>query len=147
MTQRIRCCTLFDVTHTGVTNRSKPPGSDTETWVKQRNTQCNFDTILQVISLRSQPDLVKSPIKKQVDDELLNKFGFVYQQPDVDIYCWIFEFEVHHVSVFDNHVGQFGALYNDCHGVPMIRDNENSIDITPFLDTSDELKNIHFEEL
>lgn len=147
MSQRIRCCTLFDVTYTGVTNRSKPIGNDIETWVKQRNTQCNFDTILQAISLRSQPDIVRNPVQSQINDELLNKFGFVYQQSDIDMNCWIFEFEVHHVSVFDNHVGQFGALYNDCHGVPMIRDTKHIFDITPFLDTSDELKNIHFEEV
>jgi len=147
MSQRIRCSTLFDVTHTGVTNRSKPAGDDVAAWIKQRNTQCNFDTILQVISLRSQPDIIKHPVKTLVTDELLNKFGFVYQQPDSEIYCWVFEFEVHHVSVFDNHVGPFGALYNDCHGVPMIRDTESAFDITPFLDVSDELKNIHFEEV
>lgn len=146
MSQRIRCSTLFDVTCTGVTNRSKPAGDDITSWIKQRNTQCNFDTILQVISLRSQPDIVKNPAKIQATDEILNKFGFVYQ-PESEIQCWVFEFEVHHASVFDNHAGQFGALYNDCHGVPMIRDTESLVDITSFLDVSDELKNIHFEEL
>lgn len=147
MPQRIRCYTLFDVTWTGVTNRSKPIGNDIETWVTQRNTQCNFDTVLQVISLRSQPDIIKNPIKIQVTPDLLNNFGFMYHGIEDEIYCWRFEFEVYHVSVFDDNLSQFGALYNDCHGVPMIRDTTSTFDITPFLDVSAELKNIHFEEV
>ena len=62
MSFRIECYTLFDITQTGVLNRSRPvDGQDLDQWVHKRNTQANFDTLLQIISLRSQPEIVSSP--------------------------------------------------------------------------------------
>ena len=67
MSIKIACYTLFDITQTGVLNRSKPAvDMDPEVWIYKRNTQCNFDTILQVISLRSQPEVIDLPVKKMV---------------------------------------------------------------------------------
>jgi hypothetical protein len=138
MSVRMRCYTIFDITNTGVLNRSKPPVDATNDWLLKRNTQCNFDTILQVISLRSQPEVTKLPAKIAADSNL---FG---TEHTVD-YCWMFEFEVHHDSVFDNGIIPVGGLYSDCAGVPMIRCDSN---FEPsFLDYSPEQKNIHFEVL
>ena len=67
MSYRISCYTLFDITQTGVLNRTKPnEGQDLAEWVQKRNTQCNFDTVLQVIALRSQPEIVNFPSKEVI---------------------------------------------------------------------------------
>jgi len=143
---RLRCHTLFDITQTGVMNRSKPTEDDVHSWVRKRNTQCNFDTLLQVISLRSQPEVVKFPVKLTMTEIEFDKFGFLFQpNEEAESYCWMFEFEVQHPSVFENGITTLGALYKDCEGVPMIICEEQLDVVTSFLNTSDELKNIHFE--
>lgn len=146
MSHRICCYTLFDITQTGVLNRSKPQGPDVSHWLHRRNTQCNFDTLLQVISLRSQPEVIKVPHQIEIKDSIIEKFGFLYEfNPDNPQYCWKFEFEVQHSSVFENGIESLGALYKDCEGVPMILlDNQND-SIPKFLDTSPELRNVYFE--
>ena len=140
MSFRIRCYTLFDITNTGVLNRAKPPEDADETWILKRNTQCNFDTILQVISLRSQPEITKYPERKEHDPKL---FG---NKHSVKCY-WVFDFDVQHASVFEKDSHELGGLYADCDNVPMIRTIPSDKFIPAFLDTSKELKNIHFEIL
>jgi hypothetical protein len=135
MSFRIRCYTLFDITSTGILNRSKPPVDADDTWLLKRNTQCNFDTILQVISLRSQPEVIKYPERNIGDPKC---FGSTVKTD----HHWTFDFEIQHASVFENGIQPLGGLYADCNGVPMIKIPEN---ISSFLNTSDEMKNIHFE--
>jgi hypothetical protein len=148
MSHRIRCYTLFDITQTGILNRSKPTEDDVQEWIQKRNTQCNFDTILQVISLRSQPDNVKVPIRFEMEESDLNRFGFLFENSETSpAYCWRFDFEVHHSSVFENGVMPFGALYKDCEGVPMINCPTQISGVTSFLDITAELQNIYFEAL
>lgn len=142
---RIRCHTLFDITQTGVLNRSKPIEEDMSDWVNRRNTQCNFDTVLQVISLRSQPEVVRVPVGMEISDTELELFGFLYSKEKIN--CWKFDFEIQHPSVFENGITPLGALYKDCEGVPMILcDNQHSM-CPKFLVTTPELKNIYFEVL
>lgn len=148
MSRRICCYTLFDITRTGVLNRSKPSEDYIGDWIYQRNTQCNFDTILQVISLRSQPEVVKNPTKELATSEDLENFGFLFNyEEDTEQYFWKFEFEVQHPSVFENGITDLGALYNDCNGVPMIVFKDQSDSLVSFLNANEDLKNIHFEVL
>jgi hypothetical protein len=143
MNHRLACYTLFDITQTGVLNRARPAVDVTNVndWVQQRNTQCNFDTIIQIISLRGQPEVVTSPKKIKVDSE--HKFGNLYK--DLDNYnCWTFDFEIHHSSVFENGIEELGALYKDCQGVPMILCNTEYPKLANFLDTTNSMKNIYF---
>ena len=146
MSHRICCYTLFNITQTGVMNRSRPNENDVAEWLSKRNTQCNFDTILQVISLRSQPEVVKKPTKIKITIEDSHRFGFLYQYDETS-YCWKFEFEIQHSSVFENGIQPLGALYRDCTRVPMIICNEQISDIPAFLDVSEELRTIYFELL
>lgn len=136
---------MFDITQTGVLNRSKPNQEDASDWLNRRNTQCNFDTLLQVISMRSQPEIIKYPYKILMNEEIFNKFGFLYKMDETENYCWIFEFEVQHARVFENGIVEFGALYKDCENVPMIICPEQTVHTSNFLDISHELKNIYFE--
>jgi len=145
---RICCYTLFDITQTGVMNRSKPVGDNVESWIHDRNTQCNYDTILQVISLRSQPEVVKVPYKTEIRFDEFDQFGFFYEQEEDKTYTvWKFEFEIQHPSVFENGIIPLGALYTDCEGVPMIKCKGQYENTPAFLDVTPELKNIHFEVL
>jgi hypothetical protein len=76
MSFKISCYTLFDITQTGVINRGKPgTDEDIDAWLVKRNTQCNFDTILQVISLRSQPEDISKPKIKRIAINEFQNFG------------------------------------------------------------------------
>lgn len=149
MPNRICCYTLFDITRTGVLNRSKAPlDINPKSWLLQRNTQCNFDTILQAISLRSQPEIISSPVQSLAKFDSSKNFGFMYKQNNQKKYpIWNFLFEVQHSSVFANDIGPLGFLYNDCDGIPMIKCGTEHSDLPSFLDTSDEFRNIYFELL
>lgn len=145
MSHRIRCYTLFDITQTGVSNRSKPQGSDVAAWIHKRNTQCNFDTVLQVISLRSQPEVINTPHTVDFTFDELAKFGLSYQEDKETYQCWRFDFEVYHTSVFEDGTNDLGALYRDCESVPMIICEGQYKNTPAFLNITTELKNIHFE--
>lgn len=147
MSFTITCYTLFDITSTGVVNRHRPvEDEDVDNWLYKRNTQCNFDTVLQAISLRSQPEIVRKPEKTQIRFDEFTEFGFLFQQQDDEIYnCWSFDFTIQHPSVFNDGITELGALYNDCDTVPMIKTQTVWDKLPSFLDTSTELRNIYFE--
>jgi hypothetical protein len=147
MSYRIRCYTLFDITKTGIINR-KPPANGTNqqvaTWEKNRNTQCNYDTILQVVSLRSQPENITEPNQEIVIFEDSDMFGFMYDNEEAQI-TWAFDFDIIHHSVFDDGLNKLGYLYSDCDSVPMKKVGTEWDKLPSFLDTSPELRNIYFE--
>ncbi len=143
MNHRLACFTLFDISQTGVLNRARPgvDVTDVPRWVQQRNTQCNLDTIIQVISLRGQPENFTSP--KIVKIPLDHEFGNTYTNLD-NYSCWTFDFEVHHSSVFEDGIESLGALYKDCQGVPMIHVNTQHPELQNSLDITSNAKNIYF---
>jgi len=143
MSYMLTCYTLFDITQTGVLNRNRSMDQDKE-WIYKRNTQSNFDTVLQAISLRSQPDVIGNPKKFEILFNDFNNFGFLYEDEN-KVSCWSFDFTVHHSSVFKDDVSELGALYNDCHNVPMIKCGTEWNTLSNMLDTTDELRNIYFE--
>lgn len=146
MSFTVTCYTLFDITHTGVFNRHKPNADeDVKVWTYKRNTQCNFDTIIQSISLRSQPENVTIPKKSKVKFDEKSEFGFLFPQDDEEYDCWHFSFRIMHPGVFNDGRNELGALYNDCDGVPMIKCGTEWDKLPEFLDTSPELKNIYFK--
>lgn len=121
MSHRIRCQTLFDITKTGILNRARPNIDvvDLEDWSYKRSTQCNLDTIIQVISLRAQPDLMHAPKMSVINPNETNVFGEYYSKYSI-LNVWSFDFEIQHSSVFENENGELMALYEDCESVPMI---------------------------
>ena len=150
MSYKIRCHVLFDITQTGVLNRRLPSGISDEQAIKlekDRKTQCNLDTVIQVISLRSQPEDITVPICYKTDLMQIGKFGFLYEDIDVQQNCWMFDFNITHASVFNNGIHELGALFQDCNGVPMIKVGTEFDKLSNFLDTSPELRNIYFEIL
>ena len=147
MSFTITCYTLFDITPTGVMNRNRPVvDEEIPIWLQKRNTQCNFDTVIQSISLRSQPDVTRNPEKIQIRFDEFNNFGFLYQQLENETYdCWSFDFDIQHPSVLNDGINELGSLYSDCDTVPMIKTNTAWNKLPAFLDTSDELRNIYFK--
>ena len=146
MSYIIRCRLLFDVTPTGVTTRYRTKNENDPQWVLHRNTQCNFDTVVQAISLRSQPEDITVPVKTLIRLEDSENFGFLFkQEPEEEIPCWSFTFSINYAEVFNDGISELGALYHDCDLVPMIKCGTEWQSLPEFLDTSDDLRNIHFE--
>ena len=147
MSFKISCYTLFDITQTGIVNRSQPkPDDDPEVWLHNRNTQCNFDTIVQAVSLRSQPENITTPIFNKIKFDEFENFGFLLEN-DEQVICWTFDFEIQHPSVFNDGNSELGSLYSDCDSVPMIKTKTAWDKLPSFLDSSDELRNIYFKVL
>ena len=146
MSYTITCYTLFDITQTNVLNRHRPDMS--KDLLHKRNTQSNFDTVQQAISLRSQPEIVRIPEKTDIRFDQFTEFGFLFEQEDDNMYpCWSFDFDVQHPSVFYDGVNELGSLYRDCDQVPMIKCGTEWDKLPAFLDSSDELRNIYFKVL
>ncbi len=144
MSIRIKCYSLFDITKTGVLNRARPTDDsiDISDWYKKRNTQCNFDTILQIISLRAQPDVLNEPqFSISTKDQNLN-FGTEFC--NLLLPYWTFDFEVQHPAVFEDGINELGALYNDCQGVPMVYSDMQHLKVGNSLDTTELKRNIFF---
>ena len=149
MSFTIICYSLFDITQTGVLNRHKPDMDiNHDDWILKRNTQCNFDTVLQAISLRSQPEILNSPTLTKIRFDEFLEFGFLFEQQENEEYnCWTFDFSIQHPSVFANGVDELGALYSDCDRTPMIKCGTEWEKLPSFLDSSPELRNIYFKVL
>jgi ABC-type oligopeptide transport system substrate-binding subunit len=107
---RIRCQTLFDITATGVTGHFKPsriPFLDSAgtsinseaSWNRARNQQRNWETVTQIISLRTQVD---------------------FTSPTHDNNTWTFEFEIINDQLFVMDQDPLAVLKTDCADVPMI---------------------------
>jgi hypothetical protein len=141
MGTKIKCTTLFDITKTNITNRRPPSDlANPMEWQNKRNTQVNFDTLIQVISLRAQPEEITDPTVTEVEEP--DNFGFMIKS-ETPIKVWSFTFYVNYGQVFKDGEGEYGALYADCESVPMITNTGSNL--PSFLDISPELKNVHFE--
>ena len=138
MTIRIRCTTAFDITATGVKNRShksRMPYNDEagqmivdETaWVKSRSQQSNWETVNQIISMRTLPENISVPIY------------------NTDKKQWAFEFDVINPETIEKNNNAIGFLLHDCNSVPMITGlNEHFIESTVLITDGDNT-NIWFE--
>jgi hypothetical protein len=121
---KIECRTLFDITATGVTGHYKSSQfKDINSWNWARNQQRNWETLIQLLNLRTQIMSVTTP---SVHD---NK--------------WSFEFESES-NVWDNGADPVGVLKADSDGVPMLRELNNDPDIEPVLVIDGPCQNIWF---
>lgn len=152
---KIICHTLFDITKTDVNFRSRYDTSSSISGdlVKQRNQRSNFETILQIIAMRSQPENITTVTKIDLDVKDLDQydFGYVYSKKYLknvkSVAVWTFEFDIDRVAVFDNGISELGYLFEDCQDVPMILNLDETVKLSPHLDVSDESRNIRFVKL
>ena len=137
---KVLCRTLFDCTYTGVTGyfRENQLPLTTKTglviqttadWNRARNQHRNWESLIQVVSLRTQPMNIVLP-KKQKDG-------------------WYFEFEVEAEGVLSGgyNTDDLAGLIADCEGVPMITGLDESAAITSTLHARGTDQNIWFESI
>lgn len=135
---KIVCRTLFDCSRTGTTGHlkiSQLPYTDlqgqtidsVQNWNFSRNQQRNFETILQMISLRAQPEILSDPTEQDG--------------------TWQFEFEVESAGVYSNDgtVNSTGQLLKECTDTPMIVGLREKNTLDPVLKTQGPDQNIWFE--
>ena len=134
---RFACQTLFDITATGTTGHCKTarlPYTDATgqvirdqvTWNRSRNQQRNWETLQQILGLRTQLFDVTDPIADRTGTR------------------WMFEFESDRPGVFGPDSDPVSVLRDDAAGVPMLRELNNDPDLDPFLVTKGPRQNIWF---
>lgn len=139
---KIICRTLFDITRTDVTSRRNRLETDTGNQ-KQRLQQSNFDTILQIVSMRTQPEDITYPEKSMVSLKS-GDWGSKYSSKS-KIPVWQFEFTVANGEVFNDGITPLGNLQRDCLDIPMVvnLDEWNGLERNLHLDAL--ARNIIFE--
>ena len=119
---------------------------------RARNQQTNFETILQIVNLRNQPENITDSECEVVKtaDLLKFKFGSEYSSKIIKqktVRVWSFMFSIDHPSVFDNGLNQLGNLLSDCERVPMIVNLDETVELPSQLNITAEQQNIYFEIL
>jgi hypothetical protein len=135
---KVLCRTLIDCTYTGVTGHFKESQlplttktglviQTTADWNRARNQHRNWESLVQVISLRTQPMNMTRP-KKQLDG-------------------WHFEFEVEAEGVLSggHDTDELDGLVADCEGVPMVTGLDESEAVTATLHAQGVNQNIWFK--
>lgn len=98
----------MDITPTGCTSYS--PEKELE-----RNQQRNWETILQIISLRTQPTIISTTA---IEDNLKNfQFGVNYTGVHK---IWTFEFAVEYSDIYRENSDNYGLLKYDFKITPVI---------------------------
>lgn len=134
---KFACQTLFDITATGVTGHCKTTRMpfqdragqtirDVESWNRSRNQQRNWETLTQILSLRTQLFDLTEPV------------------PDQSGTRWMFEFETESEGIYGPESDPVSVLRSDATGVPMLRELDNDPDIETVLVTEGPRQNIWF---
>ena len=111
MSQHLICHCLCDITQTDVRGRFRPDSMpmqdrtgqwicDQDSWLRARNQQRNFETLIQIISLRTLPEAFDVPSRSD------HGWRFGFQIPTLASVAW--------------GADPVGALKYDADGVPMI---------------------------
>jgi hypothetical protein len=130
--------TLFDLTKTGVLRGYSPSilglkdsaGQIINTeadWQRSRNQQRNWETIIQLLCLRSQPT-AHDPVR--LDNQLLSQFEFdpVYGERSS---VWTVTFSVETAEVYASNKDSVALLKTDFDRIPMIANLTETSTIDP----------------
>lgn len=137
---KIQCKTLFDCSRTGITGHFRISAipfedqtghiiNDQQDWNRARNQQRNWETIVQMISLRTQPmDISNTTTNKGV---------------------WEFSFEIETPGVYSANgaIDNYDSLLSECEGIPMIVGLDEAGKLEPILITSGASQNIWFSTI
>lgn len=137
---KILCRTLFDCSYTGVTghhrsseipfvDKSGQPVTDVTAWNRSRNQQRNYETLLQIFGLRTQPQAITPPC-------CCNE-------------VWEFSFDSESEGVFQvpGSSDSLASLKLDCEGVPMMTGLREQPGIEPMLCSNGTKTNIWFKNI
>jgi hypothetical protein len=111
---RYQLVTLVDIT------RTNPTRSETDQY--RLGQQANFNTLLQSIGLRSNVTWDTDP--KELTGVLPHPFNGKANH-------WIWQFEVERDDVFTKDGDPVGLLLEDLHGVPVVDQLNNSVELIP----------------
>jgi hypothetical protein len=118
--QKVECYCLFDITATGVT-QNRATGDQ-----QARNQQRNWDTMMQLVGMRTQVFNVQGP---EIADSVESPFA-------KDRRTWKFTFEIEPEAQWLVDGDEFWVLKQDSDGTPMITGLSESSDIEPIIRTS-----------
>ena len=111
---RYRIITLVDIT------RTNPDRSETDQFVLAQ--QANFNSLIQAIGLRANPDWVRDPVMRD---------GSLPHPLEGKANHWIWEFDVEREDVFLADNDPVRLFLDDIDGVPVIGELDNSVDFDP----------------
>jgi hypothetical protein len=136
MSSIIRLLTLVDITATGVTRNIE--GRELE-----RNQQRNFETVLQVLGLRTQPSIIRYPEVHEVSaDDPIIWFGDFYNGRPQRL--WSFLFTSDYIGSYHTESGELEGLKQDFAEVPVITGlTETAKFMLPIFYPYGTIKNIH----
>lgn len=134
---RFRCLTTFDITTTGITgyfkssqipflDKAKQEVDSMTSWNRARNQQRNWETLTQLVSLRTQITDITDPEKNNG--------------------IWVFEFTAESPGAYGSQDDPTEILRHDCNGVPMIVELSSGGITEPLITSGDE-QNIWFHAL
>lgn len=126
--------TLVDITQTKATR----PIHGTQHEIDQNR---NFITLMQCVELRSIVSYETGPTSEKVDITKNSDFGSAYKGKQM---VWTFRFSPDRSDVYDDGSGnKVASLVNDLHGVPVIKNLSETINIDTaiFNCTDDKYKN------
>ena len=135
---RFSCTTRFDITATGVTGHFKSSRvpfrdragntvEDIAEWNRSRNQQRNWETVQQIIGMRTQ--ISTSTVPERTGS------------------TWHFEFETETPGVYGTDDNPVTVLYSDAEGVPMLVDLDNHRDLATFIVITGPEQNIWFSPI
>lgn len=120
------CVTLIDITKTDAVRHYNPGMKESkDDYNLRRNQHRNYQTMLQVLSLRSQPVYLSDPVKFVNRD--LTDMGFGTDFIKETGWAFSFGFERHDLFTTLDH--PFGALLEDMNNVPIILNLMETADI------------------
>lgn len=134
------CVTLIDITKTNAVRHYNKGMAETEAeYNVKRNQRRNWESILQVIGLRSQPVYLTDPVMHPDEELTQYNFGTMFSAGSL----WVFNFGVEHEGIFDLPGRPKGGLLDDLHNVPVIINLTETVTIDPaIIDTiNDTTKN------
>jgi hypothetical protein len=127
--------TLVDITPTGVT-RFRPEVEF------ERNQQRNWETVLQVLGLRTQPLHIRGPVCTEEDMSEYREFGEMYQGVHK---VWVWTWAVDREDIFLANGQDRVLLEKDFEQVPIVNGlDETARFMLPIFHPYGAIKNIHF---
>ena len=129
---------LVDITPTGVIR-----GKDNDHL--ERNQQRNWETVLQCIGLRTQPQNIQDPIQSTFDDIGIAEFGDFYTGKQK---IWLWQWTVESEGVYDLPNAPLGGLLQDFEQVPIITGlTETARFMLPIFYPYGTIKNIYIKQV
>jgi hypothetical protein len=130
--------TLVDITATGVIR-----GQDSDNM--ERNQQRNWETLLQCIGLRTQPQNIQEPTASTVEDIGIAEFGDFYTGTQK---IWTWSWTVEREGVYDLVNAPLGGLLQDIEQVPIVTGLEETARfMLPIFYPYGTIKNIYIKQV